>query len=248
MARPQLKVQKRKIVGKKVKQLRKEGTVPGNVFGKKTASLAVQVAYPEFNQIYQVAGETSIVDLVVGKAKTPRHTLIREVQLDPVTGRVLHVDFMQVDLKEKIETEVPLKLEGKPLLVQEKKALLLQERNELTVEAPADKLPEEIVVKVDILKEVGDTLYVKDLKVPAGVKLITDPGRVVARLAELVAKEAEELAKEEEAAAEEAKAEAAEEAEEVAAEAEKEKEAEEKPPKEESQPKKQEPSEKEKSI
>lgn len=220
--RSQLKVQKRKIVGKQVKQLRQKNLVPANIYGKKIKSLAVQVPYPEFSKIYKESGETSVVDLIVDKTQNLRHTLVRDVQLDPVTDRILHIDFMQVDLKEKIEAEVPVRLEGEPPAVQEKKALLLQELNELRIEAPADKLPEEIVVKVDTLKEIGETLYVKDLTIPAGVEVKTDLGRVVVRLAALVAKEAEELARAEEAAAEEVKAEEAAEAErEVKAEAEK---------------------------
>lgn len=214
MTRPQLKVQKRQVLGRKVKKLRRENIVPANIYGKKTASLAIQLAFPEFNQIYRKTGEASIVDLIVDNASNPRHTLIRNVQIHPVTGRVLHIDFMQIDLKEKIEAEISIKLVGKPLAVQEKKALLLQELNELTIEAPADKLPEEILVKVDALQKVGDTLYVKDLKLPAEVKLKTDAKRVVARLDELVAKEAEELAREEKAAAEESKIESAEKTEE----------------------------------
>lgn len=208
--RPQLSVQKRKTLGRKVKKLREKGILPANVYGKKIKSAAVQVAYKDFGPVYRAAGETTIVDILLDKAKTPQHTLIRDVQLDPVTNKVLHVDLMQVDLKEKIEADVPVKIEGKSPAVRDKQALLLQELSEVTVEAPADKLPEKISVDAGSLQEVGAVVHVADLKVPAGVEIKTEKEQVVVRLADLVTKEAEELEKKEEEAAEEAAAEGAE--------------------------------------
>ena len=207
--RPQLKVQKRKILGKKVKRLRSKGVVPINLFGKKIKSQSLQISFIDFIKVFKKAGETTIIDLLIDKAKKPHHTLIRNVQLDPVSDQVLHVDFMQVDLKEKIETDIPIKLKGESPAVQEKRAMLLQELDELTIEAAADKLPDHIDVDVSKLKEVGKDIRVKDLKVDKDIDIKTDLKRVVVRLDELVSKEAEELEKKEEEEATEAAAEAA---------------------------------------
>jgi large subunit ribosomal protein L25 len=191
MKRLQLNVKKREITGKKVNNLRKEGIVPANIFGKKTKSQSIQVVFSDFKPVYKQAGETAIVDLVIGKAKTPHHSLIRHIQFDPVTDKILHVDFMEVDLKEKIETEVPIKIEGESQAVSDKLALLQQDLTTILIEATADNIPEEIVVNISDLKTVGETILTKNLKIPSGVTLKNDPEQSVVRLAELVKKEKE---------------------------------------------------------
>jgi large subunit ribosomal protein L25 len=205
--RAQLKVTKRKLFGKKVKKLRKENILPANIYGKKVKSQAIQVGYKDFSIVYKQLGETSIIDLLVDKSTAPRHTLIRNVQRNPVTDNILHVDFIQVDLKEKIETDVPIKIVGEPQIVKDKKALMLAELSSIVIEAPADKIPEEVVVDVEALKEIGDSIFVKDLKVP-GVQIKTGPDQAIVRLADLVVKEKEEpepVAEEEEEEKEEEK-------------------------------------------
>ena len=191
MQKLKLKVQKREITGKKVKRLREEGIVPANIFGKKTKSQSVQVSFLDFEPVYKQAGETSIVDLTIDKAKNPHHTLIRHLQLDPVTDHILHIDFMEVDLKEKLETEVPIKLKGESQAVVDKQALLQQDLNTILVEASADNIPEEIVVNIEVLAKVGDAILTKDLKIPTGVKAINDPEQSVVRLVNLVKEEKE---------------------------------------------------------
>jgi len=205
-----LKAQPRTIVGRKVKHLRTQGFLPATVYGKKVQSASVQVSAEEFRNVYSNAGETGLVELTVGRKIHP--VLIHNVQLDPVTDRPIHVEFLQVDLKEKVKSRVPVELTGEAPAVARKVGVLLTLLDEVEVEAlPAD-LPEKITVDVSRLADVDQELKVRDLTLPAGVTLITEPGIGVVKVGPLISKEAEAEAAAEAKAAAEAQAAAAAEA------------------------------------
>lgn len=207
MTRPKLKVENRKIVGKKVKKLRTEGMLPSNIYGKNIKSLAVQVSYKDFEKVYKEAGETGLIDVQLNGETKP--SLIHNLQQDYYNHRVLHVDFYQVDLKQKVKTTVPLITIGEPKAVSEKIGLLLKPISEVEVEALPEDLPENISVNVESLETVNAQITVGELKAPKGVTILTDSGQVVAKIGELVSKEAAEQAQAEQKAAEEAKTQAA---------------------------------------
>lgn len=210
MKRQKLVVEKRKVLGKKVKKLRREGILPANIYGKDVKSTSVQVPYKDFEKVYKETGETGLLDLEI--AGQVRPVLIHNVQLDHLTGSPLHADFYQVNLKEKVKTSVPIVVVGEPKAVTDKIGLLLQPLSEVEVEALPEDLPENIEVNVENLAAVDEQITVADLKKPQGVEILTDPSQVVVKISELVSKEAEEQAAQEAAAAEAAKAEAAAEA------------------------------------
>lgn len=205
MKRPKLAVEKRNVLGKKVKKLRQEGIFPANIYGKDLKSEAVQLPYKDFETIYKEAGSTGLIDVELDSQARP--VLIHNVQYNHVTRLPLHADFYQVNLKEKITTMVPLVIVGEPKAVSEKLGILLQPLSEVEVEALPEELPENIEVNVENLAAVDEQITVSDLKAPNGVTILTDTGQVVAKIAELVTKEAEAEAAAEAAAAEEAKAE-----------------------------------------
>jgi len=91
-----LKVEKRMVLGKKVKKLRKEEVLPANIYGKNVKSLAVQVSLKDFLPVYKKVGETGIIEVKVEGEEKPRHALIHNVQRDPVSDQPLHADFHQV--------------------------------------------------------------------------------------------------------------------------------------------------------
>lgn len=204
MNRPKLSVAKRTIVGKKVKKLRRENLLPANIYGKNIASVAVQVPLKEFSGIFKEAGETGLIDLNLDGETRP--VLIHNIQLDHMTRLPLHADFYQVNLKEKVKTMVPIVTTGEAQAVVDKVGLLLQPLAEIEVEALPEKLPENIEVDVTKLSAVDDQITVKELKLPDGVTLLTDPEQVVVKIAELVTKEAQKQAAAEATAAETAKA------------------------------------------
>lgn len=207
MKRLSLKVEERKVLGKKVKKLRSEGILPLNIYGKAMKSKALQVTLKEFEKILKEAGETQVIDVSFDSTVYP--ALIHNVQYEPRTDALLHADFYKVDLKEKIKAMVPVVSIGEPKAVADKLGLLLQTLSEVEVEALPTDLPEKIEVDVTALTQLDQQITVGDLKVPQGVEVLADKGQVVVKIGELVTKEAEELAAQEAAAAEAAKAETA---------------------------------------
>lgn len=207
MKRPKLTVEKRSVLGKQVRKLRKQGVFPANIYGKDMKSIAVQLPYKDFEATFKETGETGLLDVEVDGELRP--VLIHNVQYDHLTNVPLHADFFQVNLKEKVKTMVPIVIFGEPKAVTDKIGLLLQPLSEVEVEALPTDLPEKIEVNVEPLSAIDEQITIEDLKLPTGVAVLTDPGQVVVKIAELVTKEAEEEAKAEAQAAEEAKAEEA---------------------------------------
>lgn len=189
MKHPQLKAEERTVLGKKVKKLRREGFLPCNVYGKGLNSHALQVKLSDFENIYKEAGETGLVDLSYGGKTKP--VLIKNLQMNYATRTLLHVDFYQVNLKEKVKTTVPVVLIGEAKAVTDKIGLVLQTLSDVEIEALPDKLPENIEVSVEHLAEIGEQITVADLKAPEDVAILTDPTQTVAKVAEPVVEEPE---------------------------------------------------------
>lgn len=223
MEQTPLVAQKRTVLGRKVKTLRKQGLLPAHVFGHKIPTIHVQVKTTDFQKVFGKVGETGIIDLQVdglpAEAKAlagQKHpVLVRSVQIHPVTDQPLHIDFYQVNLTEKVKVNVPLEITGEAPAEQKKIGLLLTPVAELEVEALPSDIPENIPVDVSKLANIGDEIRVKDLAVDrAKIELKSDPELVIASIGELVTKEMEAVeaeieAEQAEAAAEEAPAEAA---------------------------------------
>ena len=207
MKREKLKIEKRKILGKKVKKLRKEGILPANVYGKEIKSTAVQVPLKDFLSVFEKTGETGLVDLDLEGKTIP--VLIQNLYTD-FRKNVLHADFFQVNLKEKVKANVPLEIVGEPIAVTEKIGILMEIISEIEVEALPSDLPEKIEVNVESLANIDDQITVGNLRVDPVVTIVTDPEQVIAKIGELVSKEAQEQAAEEAAAAEAASTEGAE--------------------------------------
>lgn len=198
---------KRKVTGRKVKNLRKQGILPSNVYGKKVNSISLQVKTKDFKEVYEKAGETGLVELnIEGDSKTKkgdRAVLIHNVQKDPVTDELLHVDFYQVDLKEKVTTKVPIELIGETPAEKSGIGTTVQYLDEIEVEALPMNLPEKFEVDLSNLEEVDQATYIKDLKIDATKATIKqDPKQVIIKVEPLrkeeVAEEPEEEKEEEE--------------------------------------------------
>jgi len=157
-----LKADKRTLEGRKVKKLRKEGILPGNVYGKKVKSEAVQINLKEFENIYKELGETGLLMLQLGKEEKP--VLIHNLQLNPISDAPVHVDFLQVDLKEKVEADIPVELIGESPAEKEGIGTVVQHINEIKVEALPTDLPEKFEIDISTLSEVDQSIMVKDIK------------------------------------------------------------------------------------
>ncbi|MEK7470604.1 MAG: 50S ribosomal protein L25 [Patescibacteria group bacterium] len=178
-----LKAEVRGLVGRKVKRLRLEGILPANVSGKKVKSLGVQVNLKEFEAVYKEAGETGLVSLEIEKEKEARPVLIHNLQLNPKSDLPVHVDFLQVDLKEKVTASVPVELIGESQVAKQGIGTVVQQINEVEVEALPTDLPEKFEVSIESLIEVDQAIYVKDLKYDkAKVEIKADLEAIVAKV------------------------------------------------------------------
>ena len=187
--REELKVEKRSLLGKKVRKLRKEGILPANVYGRDMKSASVQVPLKDFLNIFREVHETGLVDLAYDSQTLP--VLIHNVQIDPRTQTPLHADFFKVNLKEKTTARVPVVAIGEAKAVTDKVGLLEQPVSELEIEALPTDLPEKIEVNVEQLTKVDDQIIVSDIKVPEGVDILSEQTQVVFKIGELVTKEME---------------------------------------------------------
>lgn len=187
MKRSKITAEKRSVLGKKVKKLRKQGALPVNLYGKKIKSQALQVKTDDFKKVYKEVGETGLVDLQVDKEKETHPVLIHNIQVHPVTGDFLHADLHEVELKEKMKAEIPLVITGKSPAVESKQGVLIQPLNKLEIEALPTDLPEQIEVDISGLKEVDQEIKIKDLKLSSGVSLASgvDENTLVAKIGPL---------------------------------------------------------------
>jgi large subunit ribosomal protein L25 len=177
--------------GQNLKTLRRGGRLPAIVYGHQVDPLPVAVDGRDFVRALAKVGKTQLLDLQVG-SEPARKALIREIQRSPRTGDLLHVDFYQVNLLEKIESDVPIELEGEVEIVSKGEADLLHAMHSVKVECLPTDLPPAIVVDVSGLKEVDDEIRVRDLKVPAGCEIKDDLDELVVK----VQKHREEVAEE----------------------------------------------------
>jgi len=173
----ELKAEKREILGKKVKHLRREGLIPAELYGRGKKNIHLSLPTSAFTSVYKEAGEHAIVNVVIDGERLP--ALINDVQIDPVTREILAVDLHQVDMKEKVTTNVPISFEGSSPAVDELGGVLVKTLNEIEVEAlPAD-IPNEIVVDLSSLSDVDTSIYIKDLPKSDAYSFTLDPDNVV---------------------------------------------------------------------
>jgi large subunit ribosomal protein L25 len=186
----QLNVAPRTVLGKKVRALRREGTIPANIYGHNVPSVAVQVSSEDLRHLMRSHGRTEIVYVQLDGEERP--TFIKDVQRNPVTDQVLHVDFLQISLLNKVKIEVPIHLHGLPPAVDNLGGILSHHLNLVLVEALPTEVPSSIDVDVTGLIEIGQSIHVADLVAPEGVEILHDPESVVALIEIPAAERAEE--------------------------------------------------------
>lgn len=160
------------------KNLRKKDIIPGVVYKGGKEALKLQLAAGALNEVLHTkAGENVIVTLKIadGANKTKDKTvLIKEIQREPIRGLILHVDFNEISLTETLKVNVPVAVRGEPVGVKADGGILEHVMWELQVECLPTAIPEKIDVDVSAMK-IGDAIYVKNITVPEGVKVLTDP-------------------------------------------------------------------------
>lgn len=183
----------RTVTGKKVKQLRREGYIPGVIYGQ-SEPVHVQMEEIELRRALRTAGTTQLASIEVGGREYT--VLAREIQQHVVRRDILHVDFMEVRLDVKITAEATVVSEGMSPVEEEGLGSVTLPLHSVQIEALPDDLISELTVDVSQIQAIDDVIYVRDLPRPDNVEILTDPDTVVARF-EIMREEEEEEVEEE---------------------------------------------------
>lgn len=171
-----LKASKRDVTGKQVKALRRAGQLPAVIYGRHVEPISISLEAHTASLALSKLTSSSLVTLDVDG--TEFTAIVREKQRNFIKGVLTHIDFLALDLTEKIRTKVRLTFTGVSSAVKDYAAVLVHRMDAVEVEClPAD-LPERIVVDISSLKEIGNNIHVRDFIVPANVLVLDDPDEI----------------------------------------------------------------------
>jgi large subunit ribosomal protein L25 len=169
----------RSVLGKKVSRLRSEGILPANLYGRGIDSASLQLQYVDGRDLLNLHGRNNLFEVQISGETEVRPVVVRDVSIDPVTRKILHIDFFQVDLQRTIQADVPLNLIGTSLGVSMYGGVLVQAVDRITIEAlPAD-MPEAIDVDISALEELDSQLFVRDLTISDLVTVLVSEDTLV---------------------------------------------------------------------
>jgi large subunit ribosomal protein L25 len=178
----ELETTRREMLGKEVKSLRRQGIMPVHLFGHGIESLSLQCDATSLQQTLSRAGQTRLIDLKIHGEKRPRPVVVRGVHREPVRGGLLHVDFFQVSMKERVKIDVPLILVGEAPILKSRDNMIVQELNTLAVECLPASIPGSLELDISSLSQPEQVLRVKDIEVNEDVTVQDDVEHVVVRV------------------------------------------------------------------
>lgn len=162
--------------------LRRSGKVPCVVYGNAVKNTTLTAEHNEIYKVYSKAGESTLVELTVDGKQVP--VLFHELQFDPVSNRITHVDFYAVNMKKEVEADIPLHFVGKSPAVVDLGAIMVTGHDKVTVKCLPSDLPHALEVDISSMAQFGDHVTVANINVPKGVTVMDDPAVVVASVQE----------------------------------------------------------------
>ena len=179
----QLQLEPRSAIRKGVRRLRHQGITPVHVYGRGLQPIAAQAESRTLQRAVAQAGRNTPVGITGLPEVSSAHPIfVREVQRDPISGSILHVDFFQVEATQRVEGEVPITIVGEAPAVRLLEGLLVQNLQALRVQCLPLDMPRELQVDVSGLKDFEMSIYVKELRVPSQVTVLSDPEELVVRV------------------------------------------------------------------
>jgi large subunit ribosomal protein L25 len=191
-----IQANRREVLGKKVGVLRREGKLPAVVYGSKIESIPITLDMREASQTLEKLSPSALV--VVDVDGEQHYTLVRDKQRNPVRRSIIHVDFQAVSLTEKVRADLNINLVGVAPAIETYLGIVVPSLEQLSIESLPKDLPDKIDVDISGLMEIGDSILVRDLVVPDGVEILSDPEDVVVVVIAQAAEEVEEVEEEEE--------------------------------------------------
>lgn len=192
-----LNTELRKKIGRGVKILKKQNCLPGIVYGKEIGSVPLKVNYEEFIQVWGEAGEGTIINLKVGKPSEKQKkvneypVLIREVQKDPLSEELLHVDFYQLPMDREVEVTVPFVFEGEAPAEKDQGGVLIKNLHEVRIKGLPKNLIPSIRINLSSLVNIDDSIKIKDLLLPENISILANLEEIVVLAREVQEEEME---------------------------------------------------------
>jgi len=200
MAQSVINVKRRVRMGKSgSKAIRNEGNIPAVIYGKGSESISIVVNPTELKEALSTdAGENTLLEMHIkdGDKEIKKLSLLREVQMDYITNKSIHLDFMELDMNKSFSLKVPVKIVGRPIGVHEEKGLLEEILREIEIECLPSDIPNVFEVEVSEL-HINDSIHVRDIEVSDKINVLDDPSSTVVtiltpRVEKVVVEEGEE--------------------------------------------------------
>lgn len=172
-----LEATRRDILGKKVKALRRQGKLPAVVYGHQFPPQSILLDYRQASRTLAGISSSQLIELNLEGKKVA--VLVRELQHHPLTGNMIHVDFLAVSMTEALRAFVPIELEGEAPAVKDFGGVVVSGLEQIEVECLPKDLPEKITVDLARLANIGDGIYVKDLLLPPGVEVLSEGDEMI---------------------------------------------------------------------
>ncbi len=179
--RPVVSAEPREVLGKKTASLRRAGIVPAVVYGHGRKSQAIQLDARAFDELLRTTSRNSLVDLKIGGGRAVP-VLLQGIHEHPVKRHPIHADFYVVKMTEELHLDVPVNYVGESVAVDKMGGTLLHMREHVSVSALPTDLPHALDLDITPLDAFETMLYVRDLVVPSGVTVLTDPDEPLARV------------------------------------------------------------------
>ncbi len=163
-------------------ELRADRKIPAVLYGQEITATPVAIEYRAFEQLYAKAGESNLVDFTIDNA-APVKVLVQDVQFDPVKGKIIHVDFRQINMNKEMEATIPLHFVGESSAVKELGGTLITTLESVRVKCLPKDLVSFIEIDLTVLKSFDDSINVRAIAVPAGITILDNENTAVAKVA-----------------------------------------------------------------
>jgi large subunit ribosomal protein L25 len=160
-----------------LEKYRTEDLIPAVYYGHGEDAVSILVPRLDFIKLYREAGESAIIELVTPDESV--NVLVHDIQLHPVTDKLLHIDFIVIKAGESIEVSVPIEFVGESQVVNDGEGILNRNLREIEVRTLPKDLPQSLQVDISALASLDDVIHAKDVVLPAGVELAIDPDMTV---------------------------------------------------------------------
>ena len=168
-----ISTQTRKLTGRKTNKLRKEGCVPGIVYGPKSKNVSIKINEKDFKDVFSKAGESTLIDLKIDDKEIGK-VIINNYQTDPVNDNIIHFDLYQVRMDKKITTKVSIKFTGESPAIKNESGILVKSHDMLEIKCLPKNLIHDIEVDLSVLEHIDDIIRIKDLKISDEIEIVAD--------------------------------------------------------------------------